>query len=240
MRVSRNFVLALTCALALVPFGTANAAEPPAPNPASACARPFFATFDDRDAKAVVVRVIDLEGPFAGTITAYGADRMWTAKLERTALVDLPYGGREASVTVQADGPIEGVVYAPAWASCTFRAGTRPSMYYTAREVDHPVLTLGNPQPAAPATCARPYVPPVATRAVEPNTPVDAGPVSGTVSIAVALDERGVVRFTRVVASPAAELNVTAADAAKRSEYRAGIFRCEPVPSSYQYNIGYV
>ncbi len=63
--------------------------------------------------------------------------------------------------------------------------------------------------------------------------------IRSTVMVAVALDERGVARSARIVASPSAELNAAAADAAKRSEYSSGVFRCEVVPSSYEFNIGY-
>ncbi len=238
MKRARIVAAMVACVVALAPFGAAPA-DPPGPNAASTCTRPFFATFE-QEAKAVVVRVIDLEGPFTGTITAYGAGTMWTATIERTALVELPYGGSESSITVRADGPIEGIAYRPAWASCSFRAGTRSRRDYEAPERDRPVLTVGNQQPIAPATCARPYSAASIKRVVEPNTPVQAAGVAGTVMVAVALDERGVARFARVISSPSAELNASATYAAKQSEYTTAVFRCEPVPSSYQFNVGYI
>jgi hypothetical protein len=236
-KAARTFALVLAC-VTVTPVTAAHAAEPSGATTSVACMKPFFATLD-RDANTAVVRVIDLVGPFTGTITAYGADRTWSAAIERAALVELPYGGREASVTVRADGPIEGVSYAPAWAACSFRAGTQPPRSYNAPEVDRPLLTLGNPQPIAPATCAHPYVAPTVKHAVEPNTPDGLDVRGGFAMVAVALDERGVARFARIVDSPGAGVNASVAEAARRSEYSPGTFRCEPAPSSYQFNIGY-
>jgi hypothetical protein len=238
MRTARTFAFALACVVAGgAPLGIANAAGAPGPNTdPAACVKPFFAT-SDGTANTAVVRVVDLGGPFTGTITAYGADRTWSATIERAAVIDLPYGGTEASVTVHADGPIAGIAYAPAWTTCTFRAGTRPRNY-EAPDRQRPVLSLSNPQPIAPVSCATPYAAPAVKRAVEPNTPTGVF-VRGTVNVAVALDEHGVPRFARVVASPVAEINASAVGAAKGSEYSPGTFRCEPVPSSYQFNVGY-
>ena len=237
IRIVRIFAIALSSAFAFAPFGIANAAEPPVPNTDAACVKPFFATFD-RNANVVVVRVVDLGGPFTGTITAYGADRTWSATIGRAVLVELPYGGSEASVSVQADGPIEGIAYGPAWTTCTFRAGTRSRRDYEAPDVQRPILLLGDSHAIAPATCAKPYSAPEVKHGVEPETPVGVF-VRGTVSVAVALDEHGNVRFARVVGSPSAEINASATNAARRSEYSAGTFRCEPVPGSYQFNVGY-
>jgi len=240
MRATRTFALALSCVtVAVAPVTAARAAEPSGARTDVACVKPFFATFDE-DANQIVVRVIDLGGPFTGTITAYGANRTWSATIERAVLIELPYGGRESSVAVRADGPIEGVSYAPAWTACSFRAGTLPRRSYDAPDVNRPTLTLGNPQSIAPKSCAHPYAAPSVKHAIEPMAPVDYPVLTGAVAmVAVALDERGVARFTRVVASPAAEVNASAADAARRSEYRPATFRCEPVPGSYQYNVGY-
>jgi TonB-like protein len=238
MRAARTFALALACGIAGgAPLGIANAADAPGPNTDAACVKPFFATLDG-NANAVVVRVVDLGGPFTGTITAYGADRTWSATIERAALIELPYGGSEASVTVRADGPIAGIAYAPAWTTCVFRAGTRSARDYDAPDVQRPILPLGDPHAIAPVTCANPYAAPTVKHAIEPNTPVDVY-ARGTVKVAVAIDERGIARFARVVESPAAEINASAANAARRSEYSPGTFRCEPVPSSYQFNVGY-
>jgi hypothetical protein len=230
------FAVALVPAVAAVPFGIANAADPVVANPYADCAAPFSATKVDGDPNVVVLRAIDLPAPFSGTITAYGADTMWTATIDRATVSDRGYG-RETSLNVRADRPIEGIAYAPSGATCTFHAGTRPREGYDARDVDRPTLTVGNPQPAEPASCARPYVAASVMHAFEPTGPP--GENGGLVRIAVGLDELGHVRYTRVVASPAARLNPSALDAARRSEYGAAVFRCKPVPSGYQFAIDY-
>lgn len=229
-------MVALGFVVAFAPFGAAGAADQLGPNPIAACAAPFYATEADGDPNTVVVRAIDLAGPFTGTITAYGADTMWTGKIERAVVTDMRYGGREASLSVRADRPIEGVAYAPDWASCTFHAGTLPRDGYEARVADRPTLTVGNPQPVEPATCARPYVPTAVIRAIEPRTP--AGGDAGTVRVAVALDASGIVRYARVVTAPST-LNPSAVDAARRSEYSPAVFRCQRVPSGYQFSVQY-
>jgi hypothetical protein len=228
----------LICAIAVMPFGASDASEPPAGFTDAPCTAPFFATTFEGDPNSVLVRAVDLRGSFAGTITAYGSDRTWTATIERAALVDLRDGGREASVVVRADGPIEGIAYAPNWAPCTFRAGTLPRNDYETRGPQRPVLLVGNMRPLDPASCAKPYVSPTVLRAVEPITPVNAG-AAGVVRVAVALDARGAVQSARVIASPSKTLNVSAVGAAARSEYSAAVFRCEPAPGSYEFAIEY-
>jgi hypothetical protein len=230
-------VFALAFVVAVVPFGPANAADPPGPNPIAACASELYATKVAGDPNVVVVRAIDLAGPFTGTITAYGADTMWTAQIERAALTDMRFGGREASINVRAESPIEGIAYTPTWATCTFHAGARPRTSYDTRDFERPTLTVGNPQAVEPATCARPYVQTTVIHAVEPQTPGFGD--TGNVRVAVALDEHGVVRYARVVATAAASLNPSAVDAARRSQYTAAVFRCKPVPSGYQFSVQY-
>jgi hypothetical protein len=238
MRLSRLVAFALTSAVAFVPFGVVNAADPVVPNPYADCAAPFSATKVDADPNVVVLRAVDLPGPFSGTITAYGADTMWTGTIDHAAVTDMRYGGRETSLNVRADRPIEGIAYAPAGAHCTFHAGTRPREGYEARDVDRPTLTVGNPQPVEPAPCARPYVAAFVKSAFEPRTPANADG-GGVVRVAVGLDAFGLVRYTRVVASPSVRLNPSAVDAARRSEYGAAVFRCKSVPSGYQFAVEY-
>jgi hypothetical protein len=48
------------------------------------------------------------------------------------------------------------------------------------------------------------------------------------VKVAVALDEQGVPRYTRVVSSPGIALDAPV-NAARRSTYVAAVFRCKPV-----------
>ncbi len=240
--VVRFFSLGLTCAVLAGAMRTANAEAPlanaPAIDPRTACATEFTVTTIDGQPNAVVARALDLTGPFTGTITAYGADRSWTAAIGRVAVVDKKYGGQEASVTVRADAPIDGIQYAPAWATCTFHAGARPKSGNEARDVDRPTLAVGNPQPIERVTCRRPYVSATVTHAVEPINPL--GNVYGTVRVGVALDERGIPQLTRVIATADQRLNRSAVDAARRSEYAAAIFRCNPIPSGYEFTVDYV
>lgn len=237
MRFVRSLAVVLTCAVAVAPLGTARAADPPGPLITAACMAPFYATTVDGDPNAVVVRVIDLPGPFTGTITAYSADTMAIAKIGRAAVIDLPYGGQEASLLVRADRPIQGIAYTPSWASCAFRAGTRPSRYYGAREVQRPTLTVGDTQPVVAPSCGRPYVPASVKQAVEPTQP--ATRETGLVRVAVAVDDHGYARYARIVESPSINLNPSAVDAASKSEYSAAVFRCKPVSSGYQFVVDY-
>jgi len=206
-------------------------ADPSAIDPNTACATDFSALRIDGDPNAVVVVADSLAGPFSGTVTAYGHETKWTGTIGR-AVVTEHYGQPEASVIVRADGPIEGVEYTPAWASCTFHAGTRsPGGDDESRRIDRPVLTATNPVAVEPADCPVPYRATSVLRAFEPSSPQAA--VYGPVSVAVAIDDQGIPQSTRVVSSPGAVLNAPAVDAARRSTYAAAIFRCQPVSSSY-------
>jgi hypothetical protein len=227
-------LLMLWCCVVLAP-GVASAADRTGSARQMPCAGQFSVTKVAFDPNAVVIRFREPAGPFAGPITAYGSDRMWVGIVERTAMVERN-DVRIVSLELHADGPIEGVSYAPAWAACTFRAGTSPPNGYD-RDVQSPVLTLANPQPVAPATCAHPYVPTTVTHAFEPVTPQEA--VTGTVSVAVALDERGIPQAARIVASPSPVLNNTSLGAAMGSEYAPAVFRCQPVPGGYIFVVDY-
>ena len=207
----------------------------------AACATDFAATAVPGDPNAVVVRIHDPAGPFTGTITAYAGDRVWTGKIERSTTVDRPRSPREVSLVVRAGDPIEGVAYSPDWATCTFHAGTRARNGYDAPDVERPVLSLADPQPVEPASCAQPYVSPVAIHAVEPYIPAIAiqERIQGTVRVGVSLDERGMPLSTRIITSPSVVLNASALNAARRSQYRGAVFRCKPVPSGYEFTVDY-
>jgi hypothetical protein len=243
IRLLRVNVVLLVCAVALATHA-AIAADQPALDPRTACATNFAATKIAGDPNSVVVRITDPVAPPAGTITAYGRDTMWTATIGRSVEAQNQYGVREASFTVRADAPIEGIVYAPAWAPCTFHAGVFQPDGYTMRDVERPVLTLTNPVPAEPAHCARPYAPPTVEQAFEPITPfaASAAEAEGTVRVAVALDEHGLPRFSRIVSTANGLLNRPATNSAMRSTYSPAVFRCIPVPSGYefavQFNVG--
>lgn len=228
----------VSCVGLLVPWGVR--AGQPAIDVRTACATDFAVTKIGGDSNAVVVRVLDPAAPLAGTITAYGHDRRWTAPVGRSAST-MSNGVREDSFVVRADAPIEGIEYAPSWASCTFRAGTRARNAYDKQDnVERPVVVLANPQPVEPAACAHAYVSPAVTHAVEPTAPANADRITGDVLVAVALDDHGKPQFTRVVSSPSPLLNGVAQDAAKRSEFTGAIFRCKPVPSGYEFAIQFI
>ncbi len=180
---------------------------------------PFYATTVDGDPNAVVVRAIDLRGPFTGTIAAYSADTMSTAKIGRAAVIDLPYGGQEASLVVRADRPIDGDrIHAVRGRTCAFRAGTLPSRNYEAREVQRPTLAVGDSQPVE----ARKLQATVRAGVREAGGgTAAAGHQRSRASCASRsrLDDHGNVRYARVVDSPSINLNPSAIYAASKSEY---------------------
>ncbi len=158
------------------------------------------------------------------------------------------FGMRDASVIVRADAPIEGIEYAPTWASCTFHAGARddsgddPSGSSTAR-----LSTLASPQPIDPIrvpspTCAKPYVACNRDRARQSHAVGlmrwrHASEVRFT--LRVALDEKGRPQHARVATSPSVMLNASALDAAMHTTYRPMVFRCKPVASGYEFSVEY-
>ena len=231
-------MLLLWCCVALAPAPAA-AADRTGVVQLMPCAATFSVTEITSDRTAVMVHFGEPIGPFTGPITAYGSDRIWVGMVERTATTER-YGVHDVSLELHADGPIEGVSYTPDWATCTFRAGTRPRTGYD-RDATSPILTLTNPQPIAPTTCAHPYATAKVTRTVEPTTPAMAAQqgISGLVYVAVALDERGVPQAARVVTSPSPILNNASLAATMRSEYTAEVFRCRPVPGGYMFGIDF-
>lgn len=232
-----SFCIAAACAAAGP--APAAAADPPTVDPNTACATGFSAIRIDGDPNAVIVVAEDLPGSLSGTITAYGRETMWSGTIGRAAETER-LGAREASLIVRAEGPIEGVEFTPSWATCTFHAGTR-ARYRSERRADdiqRPELVASNPQPAEPATCSVPYVSTAVLHAFEPDMPRE--PIVGTVKVAVALDEQGVPRYTRVVSSPGIALNAPSVNAALRSRYVAAVFRCKPVTSGYEFSVAFV
>jgi hypothetical protein len=236
-RIARILIagLAAACAFVAMPTVRTTAADAPAPAASAACAGMLLAAMDD--ANAVVVRGVDLDAPFGGTIVAYGADRMWTGQIERAAPIDLPYGGHEASVIVRADAPIQGVAYTPSSGTCTFRAVVLERGYFDNARLSQRTLVLGNAQPAPAASCAHPFASAVVKQAVEPQTPANGTP--GLVRVAVALDASGNVRSGRILTSPSAVLNASALNAATHSEFAPGVFQCMRVPTAYPFSVYY-
>jgi hypothetical protein len=235
MRISGVLSLGVTLAcLALVPSPIA-AAGPAAIDPNTACATEFSAIKVEGDPNTVVVVASDLPGPFKGTITAYGRNTSWTGTIGRWAMIEV-YGSMQSSLAVHAAAPIEAIEYTPAWASCSFRAGARPrSGYDDEREIDRPVLTLSNPQPLAPLSCAKPYMPPVVKSAVEPTSP--AAGLSGIAKIAMVVGAQGEVQYTHVLSAPSPEAGRAAEDAARHSTFAPALFRCQPVTGGYEFAV---
>ena len=231
-------MLLVWCGVALAPAPAA-AAERTGYVQLMPCAAQFSVTTVASDPNTVMVRFREPAGPFTGPITAYGSDRMWTGIVEQTAAVGR-YGIHVVSLELHADGPIEAVSYTPTWAPCTFSAGALPPDGYD-RDVPSPVLTLANPQPIAPAACAHPYVATTVTHAFEPAMPERAAQemISGTVQVAVALNERGTPQAARIVASPSPVLNDASLTTAMRSEYTPAVFRCRPVAGGYIFGLGF-
>jgi len=230
-------VVSLCLAMACVAAFTASpaGADPPAIDPNTACATNFSALRIDGDPNAVVVVADDLAGTFSGTVTAYGHQTKWTGTIGRAAVTEYE-AYSEASLIVRADGPIEGVEYTPTWASCTFHAGTRPrGGYDDHRDIQRPVLVVTSPVAIEPVTCTVPFRSTGVVHAPEPIAPQSR--VSGFVRVAVALDDQGIPRFTRVVSSQAAVLNTPSVNAARQSTYTATVFRCQPVPGGYEFAV---
>lgn len=225
----------LVCAALGGATGTAEAVNPTI-DQKTACATEFDVIRVSFAPNTVVVRADMLPGPFRGTITAFGHNTKWTGTLDRWN-ASTAQGMDWSSVVVKADAPIEGIEYAPTFASCTFYAGARNSNGYDSNWlIDGPIVDVGNPQSIDPPTCARPYVPASVVRAVEPTTPGQAY-VTGDVRVAVTLDDTGQPLHGRVVSSPAAVLDAPSFDAAVHSTYRPTIFRCKPVPSGYEFAV---
>jgi TonB family protein len=212
----------------------------PAIDQSTACATEFAAIRVAGDPDAVIVRASDLPGPFRGTITAFGHTTKWSGSIDRWNAADRD-GMHDASIVVHADGPIDGIEYAPTWASCTFHAGTRDDGYDRPQELDRPILVVSDPQPIDPPPCTNAYVPTVVMRAKEPDTPgnaIEAG-VGGLVRVAVALDEKGTPEHARIARSASDMLNASALDAALHSSFRPAVFRCKPVASGYEFTVEY-
>lgn len=233
-----SLCVAVACAAVSATAGTAGAVDPTV-DPSTACATEFAALRIAGDPNAVVVRASDLPGPFQGKITAFGNATMWSGSIERWNAAER-YGMHDASVIVRADGPIDGIEYAPTWASCTFHAGTREASDRPWL-IDGPTVAVANPQAIDPPSCASPYVPTATLHAFEPDIPPRAAEarITGTVHVAVALDENGRPQHARVASSPSVMLNASALNAALQSTYRPEIFRCKPVASGYEFAVEY-
>jgi hypothetical protein len=145
-------------------------------------------------------------------------------------------GSVQSSLVLHAAAPIEAVEYTPAWAACSFRTAARPRYRYDdGREIDRPMLTLSDPQSLAPLTCAKPYVPPVVTNAVQPTAPRSG--MTGLAKVAVVLDEQGAVQQTHVVLAPGPDEGRAAEVAARHSTFAPAVFRCKPISSGYEFAV---
>lgn len=91
----------------------------------------------------------------------------------------------------------------------------------------------------AQVQCARPNVPATVIRAVTPDMPALAQQqrISGTVVVAVTLDQDSNVTGTAIQSSPSAVLNAAALSAARMSTYQTEIRDCRPVASQSVYTV---
>lgn len=239
MRVPGVILLgaALLCC-AIVPPRFAAGAPPPI-DPATACATDFAAIRVPNDPNTVIVRASDLAGPFQGTITAYGRTTSWTGVVGRYIVTER-FGMQDASIAIHADEAIEGVEYAPPWASCTFHAGARDADGYDQpdRVVDRPLLQVSNPRPVDAPTCETPYR---YASVVSASRPPQIGPTEpGLGRVAVAIDGTGKLRFTRVVSAPTPRNGIVTVQTALHSTFSGAIFRCKPVASGLEVAVGFM
>jgi TonB family protein len=209
--------------------------------PKSPCGFGFAATAVPGDPNAAIVRLdsgIPLPG---GTVTAYGASTRWSGVVDRFASVK-HNDTTEYSFLVRAVAPIEAVVYEPPKLGCISRAGVRPRSGYDGADVERPATVVADPQPLEPISCARRYAAPTTLHAAEPMTPraaMEHG-ISGTVSVAVTLDDRGRPTSAAIVHSPSPFVNEASIAAAMRSDFSPEIFRCITVPSVYVFVVDYI
>ncbi|HTD35335.1 MAG TPA: energy transducer TonB [Candidatus Elarobacter sp.] len=205
------------------------------------CALGFAATAVPGDPYAAIVRLN--YGPLlpGGTVTAYGVGTRWSGTVDRFASVK-HNDTTEYSFIVRADAPIEAVAYEPPKLGCVSRAGVRARDGYDGADVERPATVVADAQPLEPISCTRRYAAPATLQAAEPVMPpaaIEHG-ISGTVSVAVTLDDRGRPMSAAVVHSPSPFVNEPSIAAAMQSDFSPAIFRCITVPSVYIFSVGYV
>lgn len=236
MRALGVVSICATLACAAIGSGRPAGAAPPAIDQNTACATDF-AVFRTYDPNAVIVSASDLPGPFRGTITAYGRDTKWTGTLDRWN-VETRNGQQDASIVVHAGGPIEGVEYAPQWATCSFHSGVRvANQHDNISSIDRIVLEAANPQPVEPATCETPYRAPTSVQVIQPK--IAAQTIHGTARVAVALNESGAPQDTRIVSGLTPDIGFAVRAAARQTTYAGAVFRCKPIASGYEFSIEY-
>jgi len=205
------------------------------------CAFGFDATAVPGDPNAATVRLTFASPLPGGTVTAYGTTTRWSGTVDRFASVKRD-NTTEYSFVVRADAPIEAVIYQPPNAGCLAHAGVHPRNGYQGPDVQRPTIALADPQPLEPIACARRYASPTTLHAAEPVTPQAAmeNGVSGTVSVAVTLDDRGRPKSAAILRSPSPFVNEVSISAAMRSDFSPEIFRCITVPSVYVFVVDYM
>ncbi len=207
------------------------------------CAMAFSATSGPSSTGSATT--LHLTGPRAlsGTARMFGRERSWTAAITPAmSVTTTPYGEEQHAVLVRTAAPVVGVQFTPNGETCSLVAEVRPHGPYDREDPDADRAVDGTDAGPAPSTpCTKPYASPLVVRAKEPETPPLAQQqhITGTVIIAVALDENGRVTGARVSSSPSVVLNASALDAAQQSTFRTAVLACRSIPAAYAFVVSY-
>jgi TonB family protein len=206
------------------------------PTPSTSCTGGYYALLLTLDAQRSGLRIL---GPraFVGNVALAGLTRQSHILLDEGSVVS-PRGlsSIEQQVVIRSAEPIAAASFRPRGASCDVTAVAASPNAVRARTTawgargldasDDGVLDAG--------TCAQPYVPAAALRAVPPDMPAIAQQqgISGRVVVLVGVDETGALTSADVQTSPSKILNYASLSAARHSTYRPAIAQCRPVTST--------
>jgi len=192
------------------------------------------------DPNAVVVRARIPSGDVSAHVTAFGSATMSTGEFTNpTPPSPRPGATYSIEFTARGSSPIEAVTIAPSETSCVLRGFIDP--HGTPVEPTRITVPLSAETSTPPLTCSTPYAYPRTVQASQPENPYAAitNRITGTVRVAVTLDERGKPVRVRTISTPSAILTPPAEAAARRSQFSPAIFRCEPVRSVYLFTVEY-
>jgi TonB family protein len=239
---------ALRHTLCLLVSATLLAPQPAAaqfvPAPSTSCTGGYYALLMTIDPQRSELRII---GPhaFVGNVGLFGRTLRSHIVLDGGSVVS-PRGlsSMEQQVVIRSAEAIAAASFRPAGASCDVaavagsanaaRAGAPAWGARSLDATDDGVLDA--------VTCAQPYVPADAIRAVPPDMPVIAQQqgITGRVVVLVGVDETGALTSAQVQASPSKMLNAASLFAARRSTYRPAIVQCRPVASTAAFIVDFV
>jgi hypothetical protein len=203
------------------------------------CAADFFAVQAGDDRQTYVVHLRYAQVHLEGTLEAYGRDHVWIAAALGGTSAFSRSRVPEEELVLHTGGPVVGIEFKPARASCSIVGPVRPSSPYDAAPVTSPVIEARDGGAVEPMQCERPFVAAAVLRAVGPDMPVIASQqgIAGVVSVGVELSATSAVERTVVVRSPSTILNTAALNAARKSTYATAVARCRPVPGAYLFNV---